>query len=742
MEMLIRLSFMPKRKSKNFIAKIMSSDGQTLTSHEDKAAAFFDFYSGLLGSAHIRDTTVDLDALGVTSHELVALDAPFSEDEVWETIKRLPSDKAPGPDGFIGRFYKTCWPIIKTDIMAVVSCVWARRFGNLRPLNSAFITLLPKIDEASGVKDYRPISLIHSFGKLVPKILASRLAGRIQHMVSPNQFAFIKNCFIQDNFILVQQTARFLHQQKQPRFLFKLDISKAFNSVFWAFLIEVMRKMGFGHIWWDMISRLLTTSSTQILLNGVPGDFIAHQRGLRQGDPLSPMLFILILDVLALLVQRASEEGHLQPLSVKQLKHRISMYADHAVIFLRPDPADILLVLDILSLFGKASGLQTNIQKSNVVPIRCDERSLVAAKELLPCEFVDFPCKYLELPLSIKKLPKSSFQSIVDRMASMLPGWKAELMNHAGCAIHVQFVMTAKIIYTAMAIEFPPWAFKAMTRLQRGFLWKGRKDVKGGHCLLAWPKVTHPKELGGLGIHDVRMMGWALRACWSWLQRTESDKPWVQFQIQTCKEVQSLIDMAMVTVIGDGTNTYFWKDKWLDGKRIKEIAPTLYAMVPKRIINTHKVSEALLNQRWISDFRGALSLVVLLDFFQLYRLLEDVVLQPGAPDSHLWRLSSSGKYSTKSAYNALLQGAISFEPAERIWKTWAPGKCRFFMWLVEHNRCWTSDRLTKRGLDHPERCPLCDQHEETINHLLVACVFACQVWSGLLVAVELRELVP
>jgi hypothetical protein len=130
-----------------------------------------------------------------------------------------------------------------------------------------------------------------------------------------------------------------------------------------------------------------------------------------------------------------------------------------------------------------------------------------------------------------------------------------------------------------------------------------------------------------------------------------------------------------------------------------------------------------------------------MDFFQLYQLIEGVVLQPRALDSHLWRLSPSGKYSTKSAYKALLQGAISFQLAEWVWKTWAPSKCKFFMWLVEHNRCWTPDRLEKCGMDHPEHCPLCDQHEETINHLLVACVFACQVWSGLLVTVGRRELV-
>jgi hypothetical protein len=107
--------------------------------------------------------------------------------------------------------------------------------------------------------------------------------------------------------------------------------------------------------------------STQILLNGISGGFIAHQKGLRQGDPLSPMLFILVIDILSLLVQGATEEGHLQPLAYRQLKHRISIYVDDVVIFLKADLTDINLVPDILRLFGKASSPQTNVQKSSVV---------------------------------------------------------------------------------------------------------------------------------------------------------------------------------------------------------------------------------------------------------------------------------------------------------------------------------------------------------------------------------------
>jgi hypothetical protein len=117
-------------------------------------------------------------------------------------------------------------------------------------------------------------------------------------------------------------------------------------------------------------------------------------------------------------------------------------------------------------------------------------------------------------------------------------------------------------------------------------------------------------------------------------------------------------------------------------------------------------------------------------------------LQPRVEDKHNWRLSTSGKYSAKSAYNALFQGSIPFNVWERIWKSWAPNKCRFLLWLVAHNRCWTTERLARRDLPHLDRCPLCDQEEETIHHLLVTCVFTRQFLSNLLQRVGLLGISP
>ena len=119
------------------------------------------------------------------------LDAPISEDEVWETIKTLPKDKALGPDGYTGRFYKECWSIIKADVMAVIITLQQGNARGLGLLNAAYITLIPKKADAVLAKDFRPISLVHSFAKLVTKILANRLTPHLSSMVAANQSAFI-----------------------------------------------------------------------------------------------------------------------------------------------------------------------------------------------------------------------------------------------------------------------------------------------------------------------------------------------------------------------------------------------------------------------------------------------------------------------------------------------------------------------------------------------------------------------
>jgi hypothetical protein len=140
-------------------------------------------------------------------------------------------------------------------------------------------------------------------------------------------------------------------------------------------------------------------------------------------------------------------------------------------------------------------------------------------QELLPRRMEQFPIKYIGLPLAVKKLTKAQLQPLIDKVADLLLGWKAELLTKAGRVVHVQFVITATIVYHAMALDLPPWAIKAIDKIRRNYLWRGRKETRGGHCMIAWSKVTRPKELGDLSISNLQGLNWHSECVGSGLRR-------------------------------------------------------------------------------------------------------------------------------------------------------------------------------------------------------------------------------
>ncbi|WVZ51091.1 LOW QUALITY PROTEIN: hypothetical protein U9M48_002270 [Paspalum notatum var. saurae] len=296
--------------------------------------------------------------------------------------------------------------------------------------------------------------------------------------------------------------------------------------------------------------------------------------------------------------------------------------------------------------------------------------------------------------------------------------------------IMVQAVLTATSIHHLIALDLPKWVIKAIDK--RGFLWKGQEQANGGHCLISWDKVQRPLELEGLGIHNLEVLGWSLRIRWLWAQKIDPNRPWAGFNISIPPKAKALFDVAMVSVVGNGESVLFWKDRWLPGKTVGEVAPSLLKTVSKRTANCRTVAQALLNRAWVSDIGGA---------FTLWDVVEAVVLGEG-PDQHIWKFTQSGCYTSKSAYSAFFEGSVKFKPWRLIWKSWAPLRCKFFLWLAKNNRCWTADRLAKRGLPHPDACPLCDQADETLQHILIGCVFSRQIWDLILQSLQLAEITP
>jgi len=252
----------------------------------------------------------------------------------------------------------------------------------------------------------------------------------------------------------MHRVIRLLPKKKQPALFIKLDISKAFDSVGWQYLLEVFTALGFSAKWHDWISDLLRSSSSKILVNGAPSRNIPHARGLRQGDPLLPLLFILAIDPLQRIIDRAAQNGQCQPVLPKAANLRCSFYADDAALFANPSPVELSNLQQILQFFGECSGLHVNMSKAEIYPIRLEPNVIQNIIQNLNGEISSFLGKYLVLPLHTRKLQKIEVQPLIDKICSRLPGWKGKFLSSSVRETLVKTVLSSLPIYHLIVFFF------------------------------------------------------------------------------------------------------------------------------------------------------------------------------------------------------------------------------------------------------------------------------------------------
>jgi len=249
----------------------------------------------------------------------------------------------------------------------------------------------------------------------------------------------------------------------------------------------------------------------------------------------------------------------------------------------------------------------------------------------------------------------------------------------------------------ATALPLSLWAIECIDKLRRAFIWAGAESVAAGKCKVAWETVCRPRELGGLGVADLRRAGVALRVRWKWLRRVDDQRTWSSLPDEHERSVVAVFQAATTSSLGDGATTLFWTDNWIGGSSIRVLAPTVIAAVPKRRRST-TVADALNSRAWARQITGPRTMRLIIEFMSLWALVEQVQLTPGVPDTFTWSLSSDGMYTAASVCGAMFAGSSTPLGAKLIWKTAAPPRVRFFFWLVMHDRCWTAHRRRRHGL--------------------------------------------
>ncbi|XP_042029874.1 uncharacterized protein LOC121776772 [Salvia splendens] len=281
-------------------------NGCELTEDSAIQASAVEFYQNLLAPCNPVLTEPDLSLLHrlPPSESLAALPEPPDADEVKRAVFDISANSAPGPDGYSALFFQACWSIVGSDVVDAVRQFFGGAFLP-RSFTATSIVLIPKKPIPESWGDYRPISLCNVINKVITKILSKRLAPLLPRVVASNQSGFVKGRLLNDNVLLAQEMFHELQRSTPaPNVAIKIDMAKAYDRVQWPFLLKVLKHMGFPEPWVDLIKRCIGSCWFSILVNGAPAGCFKSTRGLRQGDPISPALFVLAADYLSRLLDK------------------------------------------------------------------------------------------------------------------------------------------------------------------------------------------------------------------------------------------------------------------------------------------------------------------------------------------------------------------------------------------------------------------------------------------------------
>ncbi|GJR52475.1 RNA-directed DNA polymerase, eukaryota [Tanacetum coccineum] len=674
------------------------------------------------------------------------LEGDISYQEIKRAVWDCGIDKSPGPDGVTFGFIRRYWSLIEKDVVAAVQHFFTS--GNFpKGCNASFIALIPKIPDAKLVKDFRPISLIGSLYKIIAKILANRLVGVLGDLVSEVQSAFVADRQILDGPLILNEVLQWCKAKKKQTFIFKIDFEKAYDSVRWDFLGDVLNRFGFGAKWCGWIQECLRSSRGSVLVNGSTTEEFQFYKGLKQGDPLSPFLFILVMESLHLSFKRVEDAGMFNGIKINSsmtLSHMF--YADDAIFMGQWSKRNIDTLMYMLKCFERASGLSINLSKSKLMGLAVSIEKVEEVTRHIGCGILNTPFSFLGSKVGGCMSRIKSWDEVIDKMVNRLSKWKMKTLSIGGRLTLLKAVFGSMPIYHMSIFKVPMLVLQRMESIRCHFFNGNDLDSKRS-IWVSWNKVLTSKEKGGLGVSSLFALNRALMFKWVWRFFNQSDSLWVRvihaihgvdgrigragnvghtsIWCDIIKEMDRLashgIDLIsmMHKKIGNGSNTSFWKDRWRGEQRLKEVFPRIYALeVNKHISVAFKFEQTSLSS---SLRRMPRSGIESEQWDHLLDSLEGVMLSP-SEDRWSWDLNGSGEFSVASARRYIDNNRLPDISSKTRWIKEVPIKVNVHAWKVRINGLPTRWNISRRGIDIPSiLCPLCETGVESSKHLFFNC---------------------
>eukprot|EP00253_Pinus_taeda_P010995 PITA_10995 len=630
-------------------------------------------------------------------------------EEVEEVVMNMKKGKAPGPDGFTIEFYQAGWHFLGQEILETVE------------------------------------------------------ESRLKQKIWPEQTGFVEGRQILDGLVVTQEMIHSLNQKKQRGMMIKLDLSKAYDRLSWRYLRMVLEAYGFEKRWIEWIFSMISTPIFSILVNGIPIDTFNATRGIRQGDSISPFLFILAAEGLGRIIRRELREKRIKGLKPwgNNLAITHQQFVDDIMLFGEVTIKEMRMIKKVLDIFMKASGMEVNKEKSCTFIFNTPEAIKTHLTRTLGFRQGDLPTKYLGNQLDIHPTRMKNWQEVIDKIKKRLASWSFRSLNIASRIVLLKSVLQSIPIYPLSIRAASKGVCAKMKEIFGKFIWGGPKQQRKW-ALVSWKNLVKRKE-GGLGIRDPEMLNNILGAklWWRWLQGGKDvwkiiwelkynmpESTAGKLRIEEVPKGSSIWDLASQNrdvvnkhafwEIQEGGNAKFWEDGWQQKGKMAEIQSLQEIKQKGKMAGMEYVKDYWTNEEtnatwrtwrkpeeWFENIPQEME-----KNYTKEVELRRIKTRPGK-DILRWGRSMKGTFTVKEAYYLTTSQERENEAMDwkRIWEgKWWP-KITIFAWLVSKGWILTWDKIHKRGYYGPLKCSLCNREEENQEHLLNKCPYAGNVWD-------------
>ena len=783
-----------KRNSNNkTVSRLTLENGVVVSKTEEILEAQKQFYNKLYTSSIDADTRPafdnfvrNLNVPQLSEIQKGGLEGPVTEQEILQALKATKNGKSPGTDGFPAEFYKFFWSDIKEYYMASIR--YAYNNGNLSfTQRQGIISLIPKKDRSPLLlKNWRPISLLNTDYKLVAKAIATRIKKVLPDLISSDQTGFISGRYIGENIIRLLNIIDYVDEEDIPALLISIDYEKAFDCVEWSFIEQTLSLFNFGHDIKKWVQILYKDINSCVINNGWSSEFFTLERGVRQGCPLSPYLFVICVEIMAISIR---DNPDIKGIEINGSTQKISQFADDTTFMLLFCNQSFQELFTTLNRFQHISGLKINYEKTEILRIGSLKYSNAQIYTQKPLKWTLGPLTILGIQLSLQEdFLNINYTPLLKKIQFLTNIWESRDLTWLGKVTIVKTLLVSQLIYRFAILPTPSdEVLKCIDTMFFDFIWS-----KGKH-FVSKVVICGPISEGGLNMVDVYSKEISIKCNWvkmlisdtnaNWkilanmlipgegnsfwegnlnqkdiqmlLKRKSqiwSDicKSWSKFNFEEPTDIDTIIvqplnfnsfirindkpfysklyskGMKTIQDILDENGNFIDYDSFKNNFEIVNDCKMLYNSIVSAIPQNWKI--VIRNYFYVRNPINTIPLKI------------EKVKRNSKPSKHIYSCLIQKKNTGipnrlhekwQNDLNTVIDNDFLSQAFELSFESSLFPKLKVFQYRVIHRNLVTNKDLMLWGIKQDNLCTFCNEEEETILHLLWECTFACRIWTQL-----------